>query len=71
MRFIKAKGLVALLFLCLSMPIMADDVITFKQNAIIDTLETMEQKRKNEQVAAKIGERQVETIRREYTFQPK
>ncbi|MBQ2519961.1 MAG: thioredoxin fold domain-containing protein [Paludibacteraceae bacterium] len=27
MRFIKAKGLVALLFLCLSMPIMADDVI--------------------------------------------
>ena len=50
---------------------MADDVITFKQNAIIDTLETMEQKRKNEQVAAKIVERQVETIRREYTFQPK
>ena len=31
----------------------------------------MEQKRKNEQVAAMIVERQVETIRREYTFQPK
>lgn len=31
----------------------------------------MEQKRKNEQVAAKIGERQMETIMREYTFQPK
>ena len=44
---------------------MADDVITFKQNAIINKLETMEQKRKNEQVAAKIGERQVETIKRE------
>ena len=28
---------------------MADDVITFKQNAIINKLETMEQKRKNEQ----------------------
>lgn len=27
MRFIKAKGLVALLLMCLSMPIMADDVI--------------------------------------------
>ena len=50
---------------------MADDVITFKQNAIINKLETMEQKRKNEQVAAMIVERQVETIRREYTFQPK
>ena len=50
---------------------MADDVITFKQNAIRNKLETMEQKRKNKQVAAKIVERQVETIRREYTFQPK
>jgi len=50
---------------------MADDVITYKQNAIINKLETMEQERKNGQVAAKITERQVETIRREYTFQPK
>ena len=50
---------------------MADDVITFKQNAIIDTLETMEQKRKNEQVAAKIGERQVGTIKRGYPYKPK
>ena len=31
----------------------------------------MEQKRKNEQVAAKIGVRQVVAIRREYAFRPK
>jgi hypothetical protein len=31
----------------------------------------MEQKQKDEQVAAKTAERQVGTIRREYTFQPK
>ena len=47
---------------------MADDVITFKQNAIIDTLETMEQKRKNEQVAVKIVEWLVETTRESALF---
>ena len=43
-------------------------MITFKQNAIINKLETMEQKQMNEQIAAKIAERQVETIKRDYPY---
>jgi hypothetical protein len=43
-------------------------VITFKQNAIINKLETMEQKQKNGQVAAKTAERQIETITGDYPY---